>query len=359
MSHYEERLQADLDRLRSRVVAQGEAVERALERATRAFLAADRQTAAEVMLGDNPINRTAREIDRLCHAFVARHVPSAGHLRFVSSVMRMSIALERVGDYAVTISRETAQASTVPPEAIAADIEMMGVQGRMVLHQAIEAFRSSSADLARGTLALSSQQGRTFHRVFTDLLREGQRGTRAIEDLFGILVVLYRLERVGDQAKNLCEDVIFLATGQMKPPKVYSILFLDARNTFLSQMAEAVAHKAFPESGRYASAGWAPADRLDARVADFLDSRGFDVRAAGTTWLDASHEALADVHVIVSLEGDARPHIPNLPFHTVLTLWDVGDPAAEPTEAVLEAAQRRLSERIRALMETLRGEGAG
>ena len=69
-----------------------------------ALLTRDRELAAEVILGDLPINREVRAIDALCHAFVARHLPSAGHLRFVSSVLRLNVELERIGDYAVTIA---------------------------------------------------------------------------------------------------------------------------------------------------------------------------------------------------------------------------------------------------------------
>ena len=72
----------------------------------------------EVVLGDLVVNRRVRKLDSKCHAFVARHLPSAGHLRFVSSVLRLSIALERVGDYAVIIARELAQLESPPPQQV-------------------------------------------------------------------------------------------------------------------------------------------------------------------------------------------------------------------------------------------------
>jgi phosphate transport system protein len=255
MAHYEERLNEDVAQLREEMCIQAAEVEKALERATHAFLTRNRQEASAVILGDHPLNRRAREIDRQCHAFVARHVPGAGHLRFVSSVMRMNISLERIGDYAVTIGRETAQLKQKPPESMVRDIELLADHGRQILNQAMIAFRENSADLARGTMAMAGKKGRVFHQVFTDLLQEGEQGTRVIEDLFGILVVLYRLERVRDQAKNICEDTVFIATGVGKQPKVYSILFIDEGNDRLSEMAEAIARKAFPESGAFYSVG--------------------------------------------------------------------------------------------------------
>ena len=57
----------------------------------------DNELAYLTVLGDNPINRNSRKLDSLCHAFIARHLPSAGHLRLMSSIVRVNVALERIG----------------------------------------------------------------------------------------------------------------------------------------------------------------------------------------------------------------------------------------------------------------------
>ena len=100
-------------------------VQTALERSVHALLARDRQASAETILGDLRINRETRAIDRRCHAFVARHLPTAGILRYVSSVLRLNIALERIGDYATTIARTVPHLSTDAPPVVKRDIEMM------------------------------------------------------------------------------------------------------------------------------------------------------------------------------------------------------------------------------------------
>ena len=81
MSHYEERLQEDLDRLHTTVQTLGDTVGTAMRNAVRALLENDVELANEVIIGDLAINRSSRDLDRSCHAFVARHLPSAGHLR--------------------------------------------------------------------------------------------------------------------------------------------------------------------------------------------------------------------------------------------------------------------------------------
>ncbi len=353
MSHYEERLERDVESLRSRVHALSERVHVGLDHSVRALLTLDKQLASRTILGDLPINREVRSIDRACHAFVAQHLPSAGHLRLVSSILRLMVALERVGDYAVTISRETVQLSAPPPEAVAQDIEMMAARGRELFRQAMRSFDEQSADLARGTKGMAAQLGGTFGKVFSDLIRAAEEGTRPIQDLFALLVVFNRLERVHDQAKNICEETLFAAEGLTKEPKIYRVLFLDARNDRDSALAEVIARRTFPQSGRYASAGWDPGDAFVPGLAAFASEHGCEIQKEAPDRIVPIHEELASYHVIVALEPGAREHIPELPFHTVLLEWQA--PAGEES---LEDRYKRLAHEIRELVETLRGEDA-
>ena len=146
MSHYEERLEQDLGEIRNRVQAVGARVETAFRSAIEACLAADHARASQTILGDLGINREIRRIDRVCHAFVARHLPSAGHLRFVSSVLRLDVALERIGDYAVAVGRETVQLSVGAPSRVARDIELIADQALRMLRHALRSFHGTKAN---------------------------------------------------------------------------------------------------------------------------------------------------------------------------------------------------------------------
>lgn len=88
MGHYEERLEQDLNQIRAEVVRVGEWVEKALRDALRAVLTLDRPLAYKTILGDKRINRATERLDRHCHYFVARHLPSAGHLRSGRTLVR-------------------------------------------------------------------------------------------------------------------------------------------------------------------------------------------------------------------------------------------------------------------------------
>jgi phosphate transport system protein len=351
-SHYEERLQKDLAWIQDLVVIVGNSITEALGNAVRAVLTLDKDLAAATVIGDYTINRQTRELERLCHAFVARHLPGAGHLRYVSSVLRLTIGLERIGDYAATISRSAAQLSALPPPVVARDIEMMAEHARRMLVEALLSFQSRDVAAAQATLTTAAQFAEYFDKVFADLITEGESHSRPVTDLFSLMATFNRLERVIHQAKNICEETIFVATGRTKGEKVFHILFLDAANNGASQIAEQFTRKAFPQSGRYRSAGWQAAEDIDPVWEKFAQTVGLDLGKAWPTTLASLRDQLDEFNLIVGLGKDCREQIGKVPFHTIVLAWDL-DPTAGP-----EAVYRELTPRIRDLMERLRGEQA-
>jgi len=223
---------------------------------------------------------TTGELDRLCHAFVARHLPSAGHLRFVSSVMRLTIGLERIGDYAATISRTAAQLSTHAPAIVQRDVEMMCEHARRMLHEGLRSFQNRDVALANATLTAAAQFAHHFDKVFDDLVKEGEARTRPVSDLFALMATFNRLERVIHQAKNICEETVFVGTGRTKGEKVFQILFVDEQNSGPSQLAEHFTRKAFPQSGQYRSAGWQPVEEIEPAYSQFAQKVGLDLSRA-------------------------------------------------------------------------------
>ncbi len=360
LSHYDERLAADKAVIRSRVVEVGRRVDQAIASAVEALLERDKRRCYAIVLGDLPINREVRAISALCHAFVARHLPSAGHLRFVSSVLQVNIALERIGDYAVTIAREAVQLYTLPSKAILDDVEDLGSDARTILRQAVKAFGDEDAELARQAKPLTKEVERRYARMFRLLTREAV--DLPIADAFGLLMIFSRLERVSDQSKNLCEETLFALTGETKPPKRYQILFVDATDTLIAPLAVALARRAFPESGDYESAGFQPgshhAPELESLAAEF----GLDLSETEPSPFKTSREALERYHVVVCLTQEAARQIPEVPYTTVLLEWELprlSDPNVGSTvEARLREIKHRLSAEIRNLMVTLRGEEA-
>jgi phosphate transport system protein len=363
MSHYEERLEHDLEEIQRHLAEVGANVLAAFSEAVHAVLIGDNALASRIILDDLPINRHVRRVDKLCHAFVARHLPSAGHLRFVSSALRTSIALERIGDYAVTIAREQVQLSSKPPGAFAGDLELIAEQAEVMLRQALDAYNAGNAELARGTRPMGAQIEGTFQKVFDDLVAEGERGGHPLVDLFALLMIINRIGRVADQAKNICEETVFAATGETKEPKTYSILFIDEKDDSLTRLAAAYGRRAFPDSAVFSSAGWAAAARVDPRAGKVAEANGLDLGDARPTPLASLADRIDDIHVVVSLQDGGRRHLGRIPYHTVLLEWQIAYPHPESDqqrlEAGLEQGLRTVSVEIGRLLEVLRGEGAG
>ncbi len=360
MSHYEQRLERDLNQIREQLAEVAERVESGLKNAMHALLSGNRKLAYATILGDLPINRRVRRIDQLCHSFIALHLPSAGHLRLISSVIRTNIELERIGDYAVTICRESVQMSR-PPQGLLADrLELISEESRRMLSQAITAFNEGNAEAARATKGMAAQVDLAFSSAFTDLTAEDSG--ISLKDVMRLFNVFHRLERVAAQAKNICEETLFAVTGETKAPKVYRILFLDEENDSLSQMAEAIARRNFPNSGHYSSAGRRAGKAINPAVAEFMQAHGFDLSGAHPKPLEMTASELSELHVIVSLQGAVKDYVAEVPFHTVALEWDVGTlPVGLDAEQALQRQEelyREIAVRVQELMQTLRGSEA-
>ena len=356
---YEERLEKDSARIRQKMVGMSFLVEQALENAIEALLKRNHELAYAIILEDNCINRGFEEINQLCYSFVARHLPSAGHLRRISSILRMNIEMERIGDYAVTICRESVQFSKPFNKAMLRNIEQMANESLHILNLALKAFNEDNIELAESTMVLSDRANKTFINAFHNLTSAKKHSKWSIRELLGLFVVYYEFERISDQAKNICEATLFTVKGQPKKQKTYNILFLDEENNCQSLMAEMFAKKAFPESGHYASAGITPAEKFDPQFIAFMDSCGIDLIGMQPNSMDN----LPDLHtfnIIVSLQGPITNYIEKVPFHTSVLEWNIDSPFSEITEDRAEEYYRHMYKEIllniRILMESLCAE---
>lgn len=363
MSHYEERLERDLQAIRSRVRAVSDLVEEQVRDAVQALLTYDSELANRVILQDRIVNRETRALDQRCHGFVVRHLPVAHHLRFVSAVLRMDVALERIGDYAVTVCRHSLRCSAPPPSEIARDIELIAQQARDSLAEALKAFNEENTEIARRALGLTRPVDTTHDKAFEDLVNAGETREQPVRDLFAYLRALYVLLRVSDQAENIAQETLFAVDGETKNPKVYRILFVDRANDCRSQIAEAYARKAFPESGVFSSGGWDPADSLRPEAVPFFEAHGLPHEGLHPKPVPDLMGEPKHFHVIIGLDEKAVEMIGELPYKTVFLNWNLGpcpfseaDPRA--TER-LEEIYREIASRLRDLMDVLRGQDAG
>lgn len=358
MSHLEERLEHDLNEIRDHIAKMGAEVEQALQNAFHALDTANDKLAFKTILSDLPINRHMRQIDRLCHAFIAIHLPSAGHLRLISSVIRANIILERIGDYAVTIAREAVQLGDTPEGKMSPELKKVSAEAMAVLSEAISSFNSSNAERANHAITMARQVEHEMDGIYAELLEGADAEGGCGRNTMIYLIIFSQLKRVADQAKNLAEEAVFVESGETKKPKVYRILFLDQDNSCLGPMAAKIADKAYHDLGQFTTAGVEPADSLDGNMVAFMQGRGFSFAEVTPRKLDTSREALSEFHVIVGLNQKVLKAVGKIPFRTSALNWKKLEvPAGEDTEA-WEALYKNLALQIRELMALLRGDEA-
>jgi phosphate transport system protein len=357
VTHYEARLEEDLEEIRREVEKVGGWVDENVRDAVISLTRFDRVRANETILRDRAVNKRIDDIDHLAHLFVIKHLPSAGHLRFVSAVMRVTVALERVGDYAVTICRETLQLTGPPPTRVIQDVEVLGQQVQNALKSAIAAFITGDLELAASGIGMAKQVESTYRKTVHDLQGAAAKDKADAPDLFSLLIAIRVLKRASDQAVNICEQTSFAVTGEAREEKRYRILFMDEDNKLLSAMAESFAKEAFPDVGRYLSAGANPAPEFDADFLQFLKGRGVKVEGTPQDLQEVLDQVDRHFHIIVGVGVNPSKYIDDIPFRTVVLEWD----AAELHEEVaglqgkerLQGLYRALSGRVDGLMRTL------
>ncbi|MBF0270668.1 MAG: phosphate signaling complex protein PhoU [Magnetococcales bacterium] len=357
MSIYEKRLQQDLNLIRQAVAAMGEGVENALKNAIQAMLSGNEALANMTILMDYPLDRQCLELDRMCHSFIARHLPSAGHLRLISSSMRMIYDLERIADYAVNICRESLDLPNPPSGLMKQELETMASASRTMLRQSLTAFAEENAGLAKSTMQINAQLGQGLEKAIRDLVEEGDSHAGHSRDVMDLYVIFTMLERVGNRATNLCEEIVFWLTGEVPHPKDIHILFVDEENNALGLMAEAMARKGYEKNCYFSSAGRHPTRQANPQMVAFMGSIGFDLSEVQPKALDKME--LKGLDIVISLQGPVRSYLPKLPFHTTFLHWDVGELPEEDDRVIAnrryDEIYRELAVQLRQLMDILTG----
>lgn len=362
MAVYEQRLARDLERIRGKIADAGIRVEEALNKSVQSLLTDDRNLANNVILGDYEINRGFTEIDRLCHSFLALHLPSAGHLRQISTILRLNSELERIGDYAATISREGLQIPKKTSRDFKAPLEKTAGESQNLLRRAIKAFHDSDAEAARETMALSARVLTEYDKMFGDLADAAAKNPAKARDLLFLSVIYSKLDRIRARAENICEETLFAVTGEPLERRKFNVLFLDERNNGQSRLAEAVGKKMAGNRCTFSSAGRNAAAELHPGLPEFLSAHGLDAGDAPPRAFDPAAEEADHYDIVISLDGPVTSYFSAQPFRTVLLEWDVGQlpESLDKAETVnrYHDIYRELTVQVRNLTETLHGPEA-
>ncbi len=362
MTHFEETLQRDVERLRVTVREMAALAVGSLNAAMTSIAEGNRQLAYSVILRDQRIDELEKELDRLCLEFLVRQQPVAGTLRFAYAVIKISSELERVGDYAESMARQGLTLLELGAEVPLDRLQEIAQKAIPMLHGAVEAFVSQDIQLARELMESEETVDRLRHEFTAALLASIQQDRIRLEALVPLLNMANRLERVADQAKSICQETLYSCTGEYQKhsgAEVFRVLFVDEDNSCRSQMAEAIGNLLGQPKFVFASAGLEPRP-LDATTVAFLRSKGLDLsRAASKAVNQVPH--LEHYQIIVALAKEAQKIFPSPPSKVVCLDWSAPDPSkvsgsAEEVRAAYEASYAFLKTHIRDLVEAILGD---
>jgi hypothetical protein len=263
------------------------------------------------------------------------------------------VALERIGDYAVTISRESLQLQQDLPEKFVVEIDRLADEAFGILHESRVSFRDSNAELARALMQMAKQVEGKMDSIYDELFAE-DNGLNARAAL-AIFVAFNMLKRVADQAKNICDQTFYAVRGVAKIPKIYHVLFLAPEGSSLGQLAVAIGRKTFPTAATFDSATPRAAEKASSHLLEFLTETGLPDENLETSRLELLTHDLSGFDVIISLAGKVSDYIDNVPFHTTALNWSL--PVAE-AGTDFSSEYRELRSQIAALIDLLAGEEA-
>jgi phosphate transport system protein len=361
-THFEQSLQRDIDRIRAKVSQMAALDERALRDCMKALTEKNRVLAYSIILRDQRIDELEKEIDRLCLEFIVRQQPVAGPLRLAYATIRINLELERVGDYAEGIARQvlklTSMNADIPVERFA-EIANLSIP---MLHDAVKAFVDQNDALARKTIETEHLVDVLKSNLNSDVMKLSRESKAPFEQLNALMMVARHFERVSDQAKNICAEVLYMCTGEYtrhKGAEATRLLFVDVRNSCRSQMAEVIASSLNQPQFIFTSAGLEPKP-VDPMTLTFLKEKGLDVSRLKSKSLEQIPN-LDHYQIIVALAKEAEKAFPARPTRTVCLDWSVEDPSqvqGTPTEvrAAYESTYQFLRAHIEDLVEAMLGD---
>jgi phosphate transport system protein len=358
-THMELSIERDIDRIRSKVKEMSRMVEQALQDCIKAIAENSHQHTYAVILRDQHVNEKELEIDRLCLEFLVRQQPVALPLRFAYSTIKINLEIERVGDYAESIARQLLLNRESIDEPLKERIVELGMLALGLFHDAVKSFIDQDCEAAKKCMkaeeAVDTLRCHLDESIATYL--NEKKLSYALHS--SLITIVRRFERVSDQARNICLEVMYMCTGEYsKHPgaEFFRVLFVDKHNSCRSQMAEAIALEQKQLKFIFASAGIEP-NIVDQSTIEFMKKKGIDLSRNAPK---AIHQIpnLDHYQVIVTLDKEAYKGFPKQPTKIVFLDWHLDDPSKkqgsrEERDKAYQEAYDFLKTHISELVEAL------
>ena len=355
-THYEESLQRDVERIRGKVKEMADLAAGALDACLRGLIERNRQLAYSVILRDQRIDALEKEIDRLCLEFIVRQQPVARHLRFAYVTIKINQEIERIGDYAESIARQILKVTNFDCSIPLDRYRQIAGLAIPMFRDAVQAYLTENVDVARRLQVVEEEVDGLKSVINAELFQLRQENTIPLEALTPLMTMARRFERVSDQAKNICEETLYMVTGEYQKHAggdTWRVLFIDEHNACRSPMAEGIANSLGQPQFIFASAGLDP-QPVDPAMVAFLKEKGIDISRLASRSVEAVPN-LEHYQIIVALAKEARRAFP-VKTKSICLDWSIPDPSkasGSPVEVkkVYEEAYQNLHLQIQDLVE--------
>ena len=206
----------DLEGIQALIMKMGGLVEAAILDAASALDTRDDELAARVRLGDKVIVALEDQINTECARLIALRSPAASDLRTVLTVMKIAASLERCGDYAKNLAKRSLVLTQMTPiEGSAGAIKRMAKAVEVLLRDALDAYIRRDVALAADVRRRDREVDQMYNALFREFLTHMMEDPRAITACMHLHFIAKNIERMGDHATGVAEQVIYLVTGQM------------------------------------------------------------------------------------------------------------------------------------------------
>ena len=206
--------QEELEQLKRRLLEMGGLAEENVRLAVKGLVDRDQELIERVLLGDEPLNALHIELDSRSFTLLALYQPMAADLRTIVAALKINTDLERVGDLAVNIAEAARRYASHAPVKKLIDIPRMATIAQTMLRDALDSFVRRDVDLAGQVLSEDDKLDALKTQIFRELLTYMLQDPSTIEPALDLILVSRHLERIGDHATNIAEDVIFIVSAR-------------------------------------------------------------------------------------------------------------------------------------------------
>lgn len=213
--HISKQFDADLEELKSRMLEMGGLVENQVSDALKAVEMADSDMAVRVIEHESSVDALEMSIDEECILLIARRQPAASDLRMVMAVFRCVRDLERIGDEAKKIAKIAIMLSEEggSPKGHV-ELRHIGHNVQQMLNRALDAFTRFDAESALAVMPEDLKVDVDYKSAVRELVTYMMEDPRSISRVMNIMWSLKAVERIGDHAKNICEQVVYMVQGR-------------------------------------------------------------------------------------------------------------------------------------------------